>query len=100
MGTNNSDAFKDSPYLKRYVIDSIRGVLLGEWIDGTSNNGLEINADMVSESERQRHGCRIAGKLEIYKASGHFRIYPKEDLANAVRQKGFNVDLTHRIAEL
>ena len=52
MGTNNSDAFKDSPYLKRYVFDSLRGVMLGEWIDGTSNDGMEINADMVSESER------------------------------------------------
>lgn len=96
MGTNDTDAFARSPGLKRVNVDFYFGIVHGEYLD----DGQPVDLAKVIDDQENHRGCRVEGKLEVYKASGHLRIFPKESLAEQLRQANRNVDLTHRISAL
>jgi hypothetical protein len=97
MGTSIEDVFsnpQDSPYIDKIILSPEQ-----EPLGFSTETGQDFNKTLKAMEERL--GCRLSGKLEIYKAPGYIKIYLQNILVNyLLQQANKQVDLSHRINKL
>ena len=63
----------------------------------------QLELKTVVESLEERLGCRVQGKIEIYKVPGNFRFTTlghNQALLTALMASGHRLDFSHRIKKL
>ena len=78
MGTSIEDVFsnpQDSPYIDKIILSPAQ-----EPLGFSTETGQDFNKTLKAMEERL--GCRLSGKLEIYKAPGYIKIHLQNTLVN------------------
>jgi hypothetical protein len=98
MGTRIRNIFKDNSYngLDKYVIAPTLNVI------EKYEEPEKIDVTHILEKMNSGLGCKVAGKVEVYRAPGSFKISTVniENLDESLMENGYRIDFTHRILKL